>query len=184
MSRRGLAILDFDVECLPGHWIGGDFTSKVITAVAWSWEHGKKVTVMTHYDYTVSEMAESLTYVINMADVVTGHYIRAFDLPLLNGTLLREQLPPLGPVITSDTKSDLLKAHGRSKSQENLAAMLGVEAPKIQVTNYDWECFNTRMPGYQKIGVERVKGDVIQHKQLRQKLLDLGYLGPVRRWEP
>lgn len=181
---NGLAVLDFDIECLPGHWIAADFTSKVITAVAWGWEHGKKVTVLTHYDYSVAEMAASLRTAIDMADVVTGHYIRAFDLPLLNGTLLREQLPPLEPVLTSDTKIDLLKAHGRSKSQENLASMLGVESPKVQVTNYEWELFNTRTPGYRDIGIKRVKGDVIQHKELRQKLIDLEYLGPVRRWEP
>lgn len=177
---RPLKILDFDLECLPGHWIGGDYVSKIITAAAWSWVGEDEVQVVTHYDE--SDIASLVADKIEKADIVTGHYIRGFDLPLLNGGLLRERYVSLADVMTSDTKLDLKKAHGRSKSQKNLAAELGVKANKVDMTLYEWEMFNTRQPGGRDKGVERVRGDVIQHKALRAVLLAIGWLGPPKRW--
>lgn len=179
-----LKILDFDLECKPGHWIGGDFVSKIITAAAWSWVGEDKVYALTHYDFSPDEIAGTLAGIIYQADIVTGHYIRGFDLPLLNGELLRGGRSSLGRVLTSDTKLDLVKVHGRSQSQENLGSLLGISAPKVNVSNPDWEAFNSQLPYAKEIGLERVKGDVLQHKQLRDKLISLGWLGPVRPWEP
>jgi hypothetical protein len=177
-------VLDFDCECLPGHWIGGDFVSKVLTAVAWCWiGEGDEPTVMTHYDSTPEKMAIELSYAIESATLVTGHYIRGFDLPLLNGNLLRTGLPPMRRVMTQDTKLDLKKSHGRSLSQRNLGSQLGIAAPKVDVTLPEWEGFNTREPGFRDKGIERVRGDVIQHMELRAKLLEYGWLGPARGWD-
>lgn len=156
--------------------------SKILTAVAWSW--GEEVWVKTHYTHTPGAMAEMLAFAISRADMVTGHYIRGFDLGLLNGNLMRDGLPPLGPIWTQDTKLDLIKTSGRSLSQKNLSAMLCIEAPKIDVSLEDWERFNTREPGAEGVGIERVRGDVIQHMQMRKRLLELGWLGSPRTWTP
>jgi hypothetical protein len=110
--------------------------------------------------------------------------IRGFDLRLINGQLLRGGKPHLESVLALDTKSDLYATHGRSLSQKNLASEIGVAAPKIDVTLYDWEAFNTRVPGFKEKGIERVRGDVIQNCEMREKLIEMGWLGPPRLWRP
>jgi hypothetical protein len=180
---RELRIVDIDCECLPGHWIGGDYVSKVLTAVAWKFigsEGG--VEVRTHYEATPGEMAAELASVIESSDIVTGHYIRGFDLRLLNGNLLLGGFGPLSPVLAHDTKLDLTKTHGRSLSQQNLGALLGLQHPKVQVTLADWEAFNTKTPGYRDKGVERVAGDVLQNIEMRERLIELGWLGAPKLW--
>lgn len=179
-----LKILHFDIEALPGHWIGGDYVSKIPTAIAYSWADEDEVSVFTHYEYPPEALAFMMAQQLESADIVTGHYIRRFDLPLINGELLRAGYAALAPLTTSDTKDDVYKAHGRSKSQKNLSAMLEIEAPKVDVTLRDWEGFNQKRYGYEQAGIDRVVGDVIQHKQLRKALLDLYWLGPTKTWRP
>lgn len=189
--RKPLRVLQIDTECLPGHWIGGDYVSKVFTAVAWKWlgqdeggELGNGVEVYTHYETSPAAMALILRETMIDADIVTGHYVRGFDLPLLNGNLLRGGYPPLEPIMTHDTKLDLLKAHGRSLSQENLASQLGLAEPKIKVTLPEWEAFNLKQAGARDKGVERVVQDVVQNEALRKRLIEIGWIGPVKRWDP
>src|SRR3989304_2625419 len=101
LTSRRLAtqrILTLDVECKPGHWIGGDYVSKILTAVAWQWDSEEKTVCLTHYGYDPGTLAARLAWEIRKADVVTGHYIRGFDLPLISGQLLVAGLPSLPPV--------------------------------------------------------------------------------------
>jgi len=183
---KKLRLLTLDWECLPGHWIGSDYTSRIITALAWSWSDSPdRIDVKTHYDNTRVDMAETFRILLENADVVTGHWVTGFDLPVGNGARLRENLPPLqGVVWASDTKAHLSKTSGRSLSQQNLAASLGCKAPKIQVTLKDWEEFNLRTAGYREAGEERVVGDVKQHMEMRAKLIKLGWLTSPQRWTP
>jgi len=182
---RKLKVLDLDTEVLPGHWIGGDFVSKVMTAVAWKWFDSREaVQCMTHYSYTPEQMAEAIRDQIREADVVVGHYIRGFDLRIINGALMRGEHEPLDQVLAHDTKLDLLTTHGRSLSQKNLAAMLGIRQPKVDVNLTEWEGFNTRAPGFEAKGIERVKGDVTQNIALRKRLVELGWIGPPQLWDP
>jgi hypothetical protein len=116
--------------------------------------------------------------------MVTGHYIRGYDLPNLNGALKEAGLPLLGPKLTCDTKLDLVKSSGVSKSQESLGAMLGIEAPKVHMTQADWREANRLTPKGVAKTIERVTGDVRQHIQLRDALLERGMLGPPRVWSP
>jgi hypothetical protein len=180
---RELNILDIDTECLPGHWIGGDFVSKIFTAVAFQWiGKGGVPAVYTHYEYTSGELAVILAKQVEEADYTTGHYIRGFDLPLLNGNLQLNGSPLFRQVMSHDTKLDLIKSHGRSLSQKNLAALIGVAAPKIEVTLAEWEGFNTKDPRYKAKGIERVQGDVIQNIEMRAKLIELDWIGPPEMW--
>lgn len=174
--------LHFDAECLPGHWIGGDFVSKLITAIAASWADSDVVWYWTHFTATRREMLEEFSELYTEADLVTGHYIRGFDLPLFNGNRRRAGLGPLGDKMTLDTKLDLLRAGGRSSSQENLAAELRIAEPKVKVTLVDWEDFNVREPGAEQHGIDRVVGDVVQHKAMTEELLRRGWLGSARPW--
>ena len=179
-----LDVVYFDLEARPGHWIGGDYVSKIVTAGAYVHNEEEYVHVLTHYDYSPQQIVEQIAVVIEDADLVVGHYIRGFDLPLINGELLRHSLQPLSSILSHDTKLDLAPAHGRSKSQQNIAGLLGLEHPKVNVTLAQWEAFNDRQPEGYDIGVERVKGDVLQNREMRHKLMSLGWLNPPQVWSP
>jgi len=176
-------VLYFDLECRPGHWIGGDFVSKVITAAAWAW-NGDDPALVTHYERTPGEIARMVADKLDEADMVVGHYIRGFDLPLLNGELMRNDDLPLSSVLALDTKLDLMTVHGRSQSQENLASQLGLEEPKVKVTLPEWEAFNGREDGADHKVRERVYGDVIQNRAMREALAEMGWLGAPNVWRP
>lgn len=173
-------LLDLDVECKPGHWIGGDYVSKIVTAIALGWINEDKVVEFDHYDRSLTWMLERLRSYYDAADIIVTHYGRGFDFPLLNGMCEREGLKPLERKLTIDTKLDRLKTHGRSQSQKNLAADYGLINPKVDVTLREWEGFNSREEGYRDVVVERVIGDVKQNIELFKALRQRGMLGPPR----
>lgn len=181
-GSREANILFLDTECKPGHWIGGDYVSKLLTAVAWSWNDEEFIAEMDHYENSRAEMVAVLATQIRKADIVVGHYERGFDLGLINGTLERSGLPSLPPVMTLDTKEDRLKTLGLSQSQKNLSAMYGIDAPKVDVTLDQWEGFNELRPGYREFAVDRVIGDVRQLRQLYHAEKD--FLGAPKLWSP
>lgn len=171
-------ILFVDTECKPGHWIGGDYVSKLTTAIAWSWLDEDKVEIFDHYTKSRKQMLELFEKQYDVADIVVGHYERGFDLPLLNGMREREGLSPFEPALTVDTKLDRLKTFGRSQSQKNLSADYGLREEKLDVTLREWEGFNEKEPGpYRTIVRQRVGQDVLQCKALYVALRDRGMLG-------
>jgi hypothetical protein len=180
------AVLDFDMECRPLHWYGGDFVSKEITAIAWAWvtKRPKVEVVWLDVDMTVGDLLDEFLPVIAEADIVTGHFIRGFDLPLLQGACVEEQRPLVGSVMAQDTKLDLLTFQGLSKSQENLGALLGLKHPKVQMNQATWRAANRLTQEGLALTRERVVGDVRQHIEMRQRMLDLGVLGPPKLWSP
>jgi hypothetical protein len=119
------------------------------------------------------------------ADLVYGHNIRAFDLPLLNAGLLRRQLGPLPCLLTTDTLKDYPKRKDMSASLENLAAMYGLdEKGKKHMAVMDWERANRLTGDGVEAARERVASDVLLQEKLRARLLDLGLLKPPRAWRP
>jgi DNA polymerase elongation subunit (family B) len=184
------AVLDFDCECRPLAWYGGDQVTKQITAIAWrfigEFDVGTEVAYIGRSDRSSRvideeiEMLEAFREVYEDADVVTGHYIRGFDLPLLQGSMMRLGLPLLGPKLAQDTKNDLVAAQGISKSQENLGAMYELEHPKIGMNTSLWAKGNMLLPEGIEATVKRVMGDVDQHIELRREMLYHGHLGAPR----
>ena len=118
------------------------------------------------------------------ADGVTGHYIRKHDLPIINGALLEHGLPLLGPKMTCDTLLDLKKRKDISGSQEALAEMYGLPQPKYHMSQSKWREANRLTPEGIAYTKKRVSEDVVQHKALRQKLLEVGALKAPRVWYP
>jgi DNA polymerase elongation subunit (family B) len=190
-SKRSLRVLDFDCECRPLAWYGGDFVTKQPTAIAWKFVGKReKVSVAWIGDSDRSsnvldeeiEMLETFREAYLDAEVVTGHYIRGFDLPLLNGAMMRLGLEGLDDKLTQDTKLDLNRGSGLSKSQENLGAMFELDHPKISMNTSLWAAGNMLLPHGIEAAKKRAIGDVEQHLELRQKMLDLGLLAPPRNW--
>lgn len=192
-TERRARILDFDVECRPLAWYGGDFVTKQPTGIAWKFvgERGKiEVAVIGESDRmsrVLDEeraMLEAFCAAYEKADLVTGHYVRGFDLPVLNGALMRLGMPLLGAKDVQDTKSDLVRAQGISKSLENLGAMFELKHPKIPMNTGSWAAANMLLPHGIAATRKRVVGDVREHVELRQHMLDAGYLSPARAWHP
>ena len=184
-------ILDFDIENRPLSYYGGDLTTAEITAIAWSWADEERVTCYQlqgfddEFKYRPKMLAAFVT-AYDAADYVTGHYIRKHDLPLINGALVELGWPTLSPKLTIDTKLDLVKwsFQTQPKSQQELALTLGIEAPKVQMSQQDWREANRLTPAGLAKTRERVVGDVRQHKLLRLELQRRGLLREPKVWAP
>lgn len=184
VRTRPMRVLDFDVEARPLHWISGDYVSKEITAMAWAWcDAPDQVTCYLLGETDPVTMLQAFCAAYQRADMVTGHFIRGYDLPMVNGALTEYQLPPLPDKLTHDTKLDLVRRQGLSGSQENLGAMLGLAHDKVKMNQAKWRAANRLTPEGLAAVKERVTGDVTQHIEMRGRLLQLGYLGAPVLWK-
>lgn len=183
VPNRPLRVLDFDVEARPLHWISGDYVSKEITAIAWAWsDQPEDVTCYLLGEADPIVMLRAFHAAYDAADVVTGHFILGYDLPMIQGALTEYELPPLGDKLAHDTKVHLLRRQGLSSSQENLGAMLHLHHPKVKMDQEKWRSANRLTLEGRTLARQRVMGDVQQHIELRRRLMALGYLGPPARW--
>ena len=182
-------VLDFDIEVRPLSWYGGDWVTKEPTAIAWAWiEDGKatngEVHMLSHRKGSGKRMLSAFREAYDEADMVCGHYIRGFDLPTLQWGYAEYRLPLLTEKLTHDTKGDLIKMQGLSKSQENLASALGIASPKVGMSMNDWRQANRLTPIGLELVEERVVADVVQNIEMRAELIRLGWLGAPRLWTP
>jgi len=184
---KGLSILSFDCEVRPLSYLGADYTTGEVTAIAAAWIQRGRPREMQSWllgDVEPWDMLESFRALYDEADIVTGHYIRGFDLPVLNGAMLDNDLPPLAAKLTSDTKNDLRRIKYMSQSQENLSAALGVKSPKIKMSQIDWRSANRLTPEGLIKTKRRVEGDVRQQIAMRESLIKGGWLGKPKVWSP
>jgi DNA polymerase elongation subunit (family B) len=156
-----------------------------ITAIAWGWVDSAKVdhALLAQDLSNEQSMLEQFLEAYNEADIVTGHYIRRHDLPLLNDHCMRYGWGLLKPKLTQDTK-DLPSVKALGLSQENLSTLYELDAQKYHMNGRKWAAANSLTPQGVKEARTRVVMDVRQHKALRAKLLDLGYLKSPRMWSP
>ncbi len=183
IPHRPLRVLDFDIENRPLSYLGSDFTTSEITAIAWAGcDQPQDVTCVLLGEVDPVAMLKAFVAAYNQADMVTGHYITGHDLIHINAALMEYQLPPLSDKRVQDTKVHLVRRKGISGSQENLAAMLLLEHDKVKMNQSKWRAANRLTPEGLALTRERVVGDVQQHIEMRQRLLDLGYLAPPTMW--
>jgi hypothetical protein len=168
-----MRVLDFDIENRPLSYLGSDFTTAEVTAIAWAWcDTPEDVTVYLLGEHDLSFILNSFVDAYLRADMVTGHFILGHDLPMVNGALMECGMPPLQDRLVQDTKVHLIAAKGISKSQESLGAMFRLDAPKVQMNQSKWRAANRLTPEGLAEVRQRVTGDVRQHIELRQTLLD------------
>jgi hypothetical protein len=182
-------VLDFDIEVRPLGWYGGDWVHKEVTAIGWAWiidgePAHPEVYYLDRTKRSSKRMLQAFKAAYIQADMVVGHYIRGFDLPNLNWAYAEHDMPLLGPKLTHDTKGDLVKMQGLSKSQENVASFLGIESPKVGMNMAAWRAANRLTDEGFELAVERVLGDVIQNIEMREALLKRELLGRPRMWYP
>lgn len=185
----------FDLENRPlAYWYDGETTSE-ITAFGWKWSDERRVqTMLLQADGTFlcddgGTLPANLAYLAFVAELVDaglvyGHNIRRHDLPMLNAALIRQQLPLLPPLMTSDTCRDLPRRRGLSYSLENMVAMYGIKGAKYTMSQPAWEEANRLTDAGMGLARKRVASDVILQERLRGKLLALGILKDARVWRP
>jgi hypothetical protein len=175
-------VLDFDCESRPLSF-RGDRPTAEITAIGMSWVGEDEVEVWLLGQDSPQRMLARFVELYNQADLVTGHYIRGFDLSMINAGLIEYDLGILGPKLTSDTKSDLVKYRDISAKQEDLLEMLGIGAAKYHMSHDKWRKANRLTDEGLKETYERVASDVVGHKLMRAEMLKRGLLGPPVVWD-
>ena len=189
VTAKERVIVDFDIEMRPLGWYGGDFVHAEPTAIGYLYLNGPKAgereaLCLTKRKGSMEAMLSAFRAIYDDADMLTGHYIRGFDLPRLQAAYIEFELPLLGPILTHDTKLDLIRFSGMSKSQMNIGSLFATEAPKVNMTMADWRDANRLTPTGIDKTIGRVLGDVDQHMQMRRAMLDAGILGPPKMWYP
>jgi hypothetical protein len=183
MSR--LKVLDFDCENRPLSYLSQDFTTAELTAIAAGWVGTSKVYVWLLGRETPQEILMGFRKLYDEADLVTGHYIREHDLPIINGALAEMGFEILSDKLTSDTKLDFIESKGISESQENLSDMLELYVKgyeKYHMSNDDWREANRLTKRGLKLTEARVTSDVRQHMAMRKVLVNRGLLGSPKVW--
>jgi hypothetical protein len=187
-TKRQLRILDLDIETRRiGFHNGGRFNpdgcEPVIIAAAWEGELVQVWGLRSRWtERDAKRMISGFRQLWDEADVVTGHYIRKFDLPILNGACLEWGIDPLTRKPTIDTKLDLLDIAGMSQSQENLSALKELEASKFHMNDTWWRKVARLTPEGLALAETRVIADVHQHQVLRESLHQ--WLKPPVVWRP
>lgn len=184
-SKRKIKILDFDIETRPlSFWYDGKPTAE-ITAIASCWANdlnSMQVSLLGRDDPREALIAFKERY--DEADIVTGHYLRKFDLPIIAGAMMENGLPALGPKISVDTRLDMIKKGDIPATQEFLCELLGIPLPKIYMSQVAWREGNRLTPKGLELTERRVTGDVYQHMLLRLKMSQLGLLSSPKVWKP
>ena len=184
VRSRPMRVLDFDIENRPLSYLGADFTTAEVTAIAWAWDHDPdNVAVRLLGEDDLRTILEDFMVDFARADMVTGHYITGHDLPMLNGALMECGMAPLPDTLVQDTKTHLIRSKGLSLSQESLGAMFRLDHQKVQMNQSKWRAANRLTPAGLAEVRQRVTGDVRQHLSLRRELLAHGYLSAPKAWK-
>jgi hypothetical protein len=201
IAGRRLRILDFDIENRPlSYWVPDNPTAE-ITSIASCWaddpasmevlllgvecrHHGWDCPDLVPGEMSGIDMLTRFVARYNEADMVTGHYIRKHDLPIINAMLMEVGLPGLEPKLSCDTKLDMTKKADLPATQEFLLEALDVPARKYHMTQRDWREANRLSPEGLHKTRERVASDVRGHMELRLAMLERGLLKGPRVWNP
>lgn len=186
LTSKRKKILGFDIENMPLTYYAPDYPTAQITAIACAEASDPRGTMQVcllgeeGYEDILLHFVERY----NDADMVTGHYIRKHDLPIINGALVELGMLPLEPKMTSDTKLDLVRFSDLPKNQEYLAALMGVPSQKVPMTQMDWRDANRLTKKGLAKTRKRVTSDVLGQLQMRTALIDRGLLKAPRLWTP
>lgn len=182
--KTKLKVLNFDLENMPLTYMGNDYTSAQITAVACGWHGEDHIDCWALGEYDYEHMIKNFMVMYNQADMVVGHYILRHDLGLINAACMELELPMMSSKLVHDTKVHMKKKKELSASQESLASMYGLPEPKHHMDQPSWRTANRLgAEGIAKTK-ERVIADVVQNKALYAKLNENGVLNGPKMWNP
>lgn len=182
-------ILDFDIETVAAGFADPQWVPQKVTCIAWSWVGSDKVEAITCGGsaglYEKPELRRRMLgkflAVLDRADVVTGHNLIRFDLPVLNADCIRLGLAPLGEVRVEDTMR-IVRTKGLKKGLDNLSGMLKTLAKKEAKDWQEWEDAYA-VPGWPEV-ISRARSDVALHKEVRAAMIERGIVKPAVLWRP
>jgi DNA polymerase elongation subunit (family B) len=182
-------VLDFDIETMAAGFADPEWVPQKVTCIAWSWVGSDDVKVMTcggsrglyEAPQRRRRLIETFLKDYAQADMVTGHNLIRFDLPVLNADAMRLGLPPLSPIRVQDTIR-ISRTKGFKKGQDNLAGLVQTHDRKLAMDWQQWEdAYAT--PGWPVVR-DRARSDVVMHKQMRLAMIERGWLKPPTMWRP
>src|SRR5688572_13747834 len=89
LQSRPQRVLDLDIENRPLTYLWSDFTTAEVTAIAWAWaDRPEDVTVYLLGETELPFILRAFCAAYDQADLVTGHFLRGHDLPMINGALM------------------------------------------------------------------------------------------------
>jgi DNA polymerase elongation subunit (family B) len=179
-------ILDFDVETVAAGFADPDWVPQKITCVAWSWVGSDKVESRICGPEGIygnppkrAEMLAPLLEAISEADMLTGHNILRFDLPVINAECMRLGLDPIREKRVQDTMK-LVRTKGFKKGQDNLETLFQTRQQKLALNWQEWQDAYDEKDW--KTIRDRAETDVVGHKQIRQELIERDLLKPPVMW--
>lgn len=180
-------VLDFDLETVAAGFADPQWVPNRTVCWAFAWADERKVTVdalpvASFYDKQARRrFLLPLLAAVEEAGVLTGHNLIRFDLPILRAECLLLGLPSLGSVLVQDTIR-VGKAKGFKKGMDNVAHALGVEAEKMPLNWAQWEAAY----GEDDLSTvkERCASDVLMHLEMRDRMIEEGWLAAPKRWNP
>jgi len=187
IGRRSRRTLDFDLETVAAGFADPEWVPQRVVCWAYSWVgddhvYSDALPVACFYDKDARRrFLLPLLAVIESADVLTGHNIARFDLPVLLAETRNLLLPPLEPMLVQDTIR-LGRTKGFKKGQDNLGTTLHVKEPKMPLHWAAWE--NAYGEPDMKTVRERCVSDVRMHKTIREQMRARGWLQAPRMWKP
>lgn len=182
ISGRKLPVFALDIEARPGPWGGDDFTFRSMLSIA-----GGPDEENIEYlgpGFKPKALARFIAPLRRGCLVVT-HNGPKYDLPFLNGTLMKMGLEPLPRLLIHDTYQHLVKrGQAFSASLGNMAQRFNVEHQKEHFSEYDWElAYAGNREALDRLRVYNI-GDVICTLALRRRLIELNLLKAPRVWTP
>lgn len=188
VSKRPARVLDFDIETIAAGFADPNWVPQKISCVAWSFVgeesvHSRICGPLGLYSRPQNrrKMLEPLLAAIDEADLLIGHNIIRFDLPVLNAECLRLGLPSLKAKRVQDTMR-IVKTKGFKKGQDNIIQLTGVPLKKLALSWQEWQ------DAYEENGwktiIERCEGDVMGHKMMWAEMKERGWLKPETVWKP
>jgi uncharacterized protein YprB with RNaseH-like and TPR domain len=133
----------------------------------------------------VPDELEAFIQPIRQGCMVLTHNGPRYDLPFLNGTLIRLGLAPLPRLLVTDTYAHLPKRGAAfSASLANMTRRFEVKHQKLQMSEYEWDLAYQGDPdALVKLRTYNI-GDVAATIALWEKLRSLRLLGSPRWWSP
>lgn len=185
-DRGPTRILDFDVETVAAGFADPQWVPQKITCVAWSWIGDDKTESRICTPLGLfgkpgvrREMLAYLLEQIRSAEMITGHNIERFDLPVINAECMRLRLEPIRSVLVQDTMR-MYRSTGFKKGLDNLECLFKTNTQKMSLNWQEWQDAYDE-DGWTDIR-RRCESDVAGHKEVRQKLIDARFLRSPRFW--
>jgi len=163
-----------------------DWVPQKITCVAWGWVDEDKVESRICTPLGLfgepelrKTMLEPLLEAIEEAQMLTGHNIIRFDLPVINSECMRLGLKPISNKLVQDTMR-IVRSKGFKKGQDNIGHLLKLEQEKLHL---DWQAWQDAYDedGWPTVR-ERAESDIIQHKLIREEMIANNWLKRPIMW--